>query len=145
MEGKMRPDNLQIIGGPESLNTSRTEIAPGSHVVRENFQRHWLWHINTFKGIGEYFLHCQVSTAIACFTATRSSGQHTASLWPVSPSLNSPGCRYHASLRGGRGALWLCASGRAIAPRVLWHNSICLFYTPWAMIPCGLVVSAHRC
>jgi hypothetical protein len=41
----MRPDDLQIIGGPESLNTSRTEIAPGSHVVRENFQRHWLWHI----------------------------------------------------------------------------------------------------
>src|SRR4029450_12749035 len=33
MEGEMRPDNLQIIGGPESLNTSRTEITPGSHVV----------------------------------------------------------------------------------------------------------------
>jgi len=41
----MRPDNLQIIGGPESLNTSRTEIAPGSHVVRKNFQGHWLGHI----------------------------------------------------------------------------------------------------
>ena len=46
VEGKMRPDNLQIVGGPESLNTSRTEITPGSHVVRENFQGHWLWHIN---------------------------------------------------------------------------------------------------
>jgi len=45
MEGEMRPDNLQIIGGPESLNTSRTEITPGSHIVRENFQRDWLWHI----------------------------------------------------------------------------------------------------
>jgi len=41
----MRPDNLQIVGGPESLNTSRTEITPGSHVVRENFQGHWFWHI----------------------------------------------------------------------------------------------------
>ena len=45
VEGKMRPDNLHIVGGPESLNTSRTEITPGSHVVRENFQGHWLWHI----------------------------------------------------------------------------------------------------
>ena len=33
VEGEMRPDNLQIIGGSESLNTSRTEITPGSHVV----------------------------------------------------------------------------------------------------------------
>ena len=35
VEGEMRPDNLQIIGGPESFNTSRTEIAPGSDIVRE--------------------------------------------------------------------------------------------------------------
>ncbi len=41
----MRPDNLQIIGGSESLNTTRTEVAPGSNIVRKNFQGHWLWHI----------------------------------------------------------------------------------------------------
>jgi hypothetical protein len=51
VEGEMRPDNLQIIGGPESLNTSRTEITPGSHVVRENFQRDWLWHINLLYSV----------------------------------------------------------------------------------------------
>src|SRR5262249_40975223 len=39
MEGEMRPDNLQIVFSPESLNMSRTEITPGSHVIRENFQR----------------------------------------------------------------------------------------------------------
>jgi hypothetical protein len=44
VEGEMRPNDLQIIGGPESLNTSRTEITPGSNVVRENFQCHGLWH-----------------------------------------------------------------------------------------------------
>ena len=50
----MRPDNLQIVGSPESLNTSRTEITPGSHVVREHFQGHWLWHINTLCDIKFY-------------------------------------------------------------------------------------------
>jgi hypothetical protein len=43
----MRPDNVQIIGGFESLNTPGTEITPGSDVVRENFQRYGLLHSNT--------------------------------------------------------------------------------------------------
>ena len=42
----MRPDELQIIGGPKSLNTTRTEIAPGSDVVRKDFECDWLCHIN---------------------------------------------------------------------------------------------------
>ena len=37
MEGEMRPYELQIISGPKSLNTTRTEVAPGSDVVRKNF------------------------------------------------------------------------------------------------------------
>src|SRR5262249_24690387 len=37
MQGEMRPDELQIIGGPKSLNTPRTEVAPGSNVIGENF------------------------------------------------------------------------------------------------------------
>jgi hypothetical protein len=45
----MRPDKLQIISRFESLNTARTEIAPWSHVVRKNFQRYWLYHINTLE------------------------------------------------------------------------------------------------
>jgi hypothetical protein len=65
----MRPDNLQIIGGPESLNTSRTEIAPGSHVVRKNFQRHWLWHINTLEDMVSIFV-AEKRTATYQFTAT---------------------------------------------------------------------------
>jgi hypothetical protein len=51
----MRPDKLQIIGGLESLNTARTEIAPWSHIVRKNFQRYWLCHINPLEDM-RFFL-----------------------------------------------------------------------------------------
>ena len=92
----MRPDNLQIVGGPESLNTSRTEIAPRSHVVRENFQRYWLWHSNTLGSmVGIFDLAGEYSNLlIYCSpTATRSSRPHLASLQPAFQSLSSQGCR----------------------------------------------------
>ena len=65
----MRPYELQIIGGPKSLNTTRTEVAPGSHVVRKNFQCDWRCHINTLEDV-LVFLHWQDSAATYYFTAT---------------------------------------------------------------------------
>ena len=92
----MRPDKLQIIGGSESLNTTRTEVAPGSNIVRKNFQGHWLWHINTLENMvgicapeGAY----GNSPIYSNSTATHSSGQYSALLQLASPSLNSHDCR----------------------------------------------------
>jgi hypothetical protein len=37
MQGKMGPDDVDIVLLFQSLNTPGTEITPGSHIVGENF------------------------------------------------------------------------------------------------------------
>jgi hypothetical protein len=41
----VHPLDLDVVLGPELLNTHGTEIAPGSDVVGEDLHRQWLAHI----------------------------------------------------------------------------------------------------
>jgi hypothetical protein len=52
MQREMRPYNVDVILFLQPLNTPGTEVAPGSDVVREDFQRQRLVHINTLWNIG---------------------------------------------------------------------------------------------
>src|SRR5205085_5475177 len=59
------PFDLHVVLGLELLNTHGTEVAPGSNVVGEHGQRHWLAHAASLRQVPTLLLqpkHPQLST-----------------------------------------------------------------------------------
>lgn len=68
----MGPGNLDVVVFLKFLNTPGTEVAPGSNVVRKDFEGYWFSHNNTLCGrVGNIVVAAAYRiTKIPTFTAT---------------------------------------------------------------------------